>query len=52
MENPKNRYVTPVSSIEGAVNLVPESEEKEACDQLRVSLINSHMDLDMYYSVY
>lgn len=43
---------TPVSSIEEVVHLVPEREEKEAGDQPKISLINNHMDLDMYYSVY
>lgn len=52
MENPKDWHVTPVSSIEGAVHLVPEQERKEAGDQPKIWLINNHKDLDTYYSVY
>lgn len=52
VENPKDRYVMPVSSIEGAVHLVPEREEQTDTNNPRVWRENNMIDLDTYYSIY
>lgn len=55
VENPKDRYVTPITSIKGVVDLVPEEEDDEwtgHSKHSKVFQINNLIDLDTYYSVY
>lgn len=52
VKNPTNRYTMPVSSIEGAVHLVPEQEEETATNNLQVWLVNNIIDQDTFDTIY
>lgn len=52
VENPKNYHVIPVSSIEAVVQLVPEWEKGTGINNPQVSLVNTMIDLDTYYTIY
>jgi hypothetical protein len=47
--NNRERFVAPIESIEGAVQLVPENEDAESNG---IFLVNNHIDLETYYYVY
>ena len=51
IENPQDRYVMPIRSLEGAVHLVPVDEVHKGPNP-RQYLVNNHIDLDTYYYVY
>ena len=43
------RFVVPIKSIEGAVQLVPENIESKSN---KIFLVNNYIDLDTFYYVY
>ena len=45
----RKRFVTPVKSIEGALQLIPEKEKRCGTE---VFLVNNYIDLETYYYVY
>ena len=46
--NKRDRFVAPIGSIEGGVQLIPENEEIES----GIFLVNNHIDLETYYYIY
>lgn len=52
VENPTDRYVMPVPSIEGAVHLVHEQKEEPGTNNPQVWLVNHIIDLDTYHTIY